>query len=108
MTPKTFAKYLVRDGGCLHCGERMAVAPHHRANRGMGGSKKRDVASNIIVLCSNLNGLMEADARFAALAVENGWKVSTHDDPASVPVFDRQTQQWFLLGNDYTRTIISR
>lgn len=106
MKPKQFAKYLLRDGGCLHCGERVAVSPQHRANRGMGGSKALDVPSNVVVLCSYLNGLLEADVRFAELAVKNGWKISKHSDPRTQPVYDRQTRHWYLLADDFTRAIV--
>ncbi len=104
MTPKQFAKYLERDKGCLHCGEQEAVAPNHRANRGMGGSKARDVPSNVVVLCSRLNGLIESDTQAAALARRYGWKLSSWQDPRLVPVYDTQSTTWFLLGDDFSRT----
>ena len=106
VTPREFGKYLKRDGGCLHCGEHIAVSPNHRANRGMGGRRARDVPSNVIVLCSVLNGLIEADARFAALALDNGWKLNSWDVPAEVPVYDRQTRAWYLLADDYSRIVV--
>ena len=43
MNKKRFQKYLDRDGGCVHCGDVETAVPHHRLNRGMGGSKERDV-----------------------------------------------------------------
>jgi hypothetical protein len=49
MTKKEFQKYLDRDGGCVHCGDTETAVPNHRANRGMGGSRERDVPSNVIV-----------------------------------------------------------
>lgn len=103
MTPKQFQKYLDRDGGCLHCGEREAVAPHHRSNRGMGGSRVRDVPSNIIVLCSYMNGLVESDAAMAALARDYGWKVSANADWRAVPVYDLQRGAWLLLNDGFER-----
>jgi hypothetical protein len=106
MTPKQFRRYLDRDGGCLHCGEQEAVAPHHRSNRGMGGSKARDVPSNIIVLCSYANGLLESDAALAAVAREYGWKVSTNQDWRATPVYDLQTSEWLLLTDGFERIVV--
>lgn len=105
MTPKQFQQYLDRDKGCLHCGERDAVSPQHRANRGMGGSKERDVPSNIIVLCSYMNNAIEANARLQTLARTYGWKLSTWDDPTEVPVYDTQTAKWYLLDNELGRKV---
>ena len=107
MTPKQFQQLLDRDGGgCVHCGEREAVAPQHRANRGMGGSKLRDVPSNWVVLCSRLNGLVESDAYAAQVAHSFGWKLSSWEDPKEVPVYDTQANAWFLLGDDFTRKVV--
>jgi len=107
MTPKQFAKFLERDGGCLHCGESEAVSPNHRANRGMGGSKVRDVPSNIIVLCSQLNGLIESNAFWADTAKDFGWKLETWQDPLTNPVFDTQKNQWFMLDDNFDRKVIN-
>lgn len=103
MTPKEFQKYLDRDGGCLHCGEREAVAPHHRANRGMGGSKVRDVPSNIMVLCSYMNGLIESSAIMAGHARMAGWKLFQGEQPSQTPVYDAMTGTWWLLDDNYGR-----
>lgn len=83
---KQFQKYLDRDGGCVHCGQTESVSPHHRLNRGMGGSKVRDVPSNIIVICSDLNNRMESDAGTAQRAILLGWKLKLGADPRAVPV----------------------
>lgn len=103
MKQKEFEKYLARDGGCYHCGEKERVAPHHRANRGMGGSKKRDVPSNIVVICSHANHLMEANADFAELAYSKGWKLRISSSPSDIPIYDAQTGCWFFLRDDFTR-----
>lgn len=108
LTPKQFARYLTRDGGCLHCGETEAVAPNHRANRGMGGSKTRDVPSNIIVLCSVYNGLIESNAAAAREAKFRGWKLESWQDPTTEPVFDTQKNEWVLLDNVWNRTIVEK
>lgn len=107
MTPKQFAKFLERDGGCLHCGESEAVSPNHRANRGMGGSKVRDVPSNVIVLCSEMNHLIEHSAHHAAAARSKGWKLWTWQDPLTTPVFDTQKNQWFMLDDNFDRKVIN-
>lgn len=108
MNPKQFQKYLDRDEYCLHCGETEAIAPHHRANRGMGGSKARDVPSNIIVICSKFNGSMEANHYDSATGRVNGWKLSAWHDPKSEPVFDAVKGEWFLLDDNFNRTQIRR
>lgn len=101
MNGKQFQKYLDRDGGCVHCGDTETAVPHHRANRGMGGSKLRDVPSNIVSMCALVNGLMEADAYTAELARTYGWKVSTNTDSASVPVWYPNLGRWFFLDDDF-------
>lgn len=106
MKPKDFARLVDRDGYCLHCGETEAIAPNHRANRGMGGSKLRDVPSNLVVLCSIFNGLIESDSRAASLANRYGWKLSSWDSPLEVPVYDARTGTWYLLGNDFSRKVV--
>lgn len=106
MTPKQFQKYLERDGGCLHCGETEAVSPNHRINRQMGGSKARDVPSNIIVLCSQMNNAIEADVEHMVTAKFYGWKLATWQDPLRTPVFDTQKNQWFVLDDKMGRKVI--
>lgn len=101
MRPKDFNRLLARDHYCLHCGAVDALSPNHRANRGMGGSKLRDTPSNLVVLCSLFNGLIESDAVAAALAQRFGWKLSSWDNPLEVPVFDSLKGEWRLLDDDY-------
>lgn len=71
----------------------------------MGGSKLLDRPANIIVLCAHMNGLIESDAGKAQLARTLGWKLERWQVPEDHPVRDLVTGQWFLLANDYTRTI---
>jgi len=108
MTPKQFQKYLDRDGGCIHCGETESVAPHHRLNRGMGGSKVRDVPSNIIVLCSAMNNLLESNADIAETGRENGWKLRSGQDPKTTPIWLPLQGLWALLGDGYDVTNLRR
>lgn len=103
MNQKQFQRYLKRDDGCVHCGELEAVAPHHRLNRGMGGSKSRDVPSNIIVICSWLNSAMESQAEIAELARQQGWKIRSGDVPRETPVW-HYSGSWRLYKDDFTYT----
>lgn len=97
MTPKQFQKFLDRDGSCWHCGTTEGLAPHHRVNRGMGGSKARDEASNVIVMCFKMNGLMESDPIVAQMAREWGWKLESWQKPAEVPVYNAYAGKWYLV-----------
>jgi hypothetical protein len=101
VTPKEFRRYVDRDGGCWHCGETESVAPHHRKNRGMGGSKKRDNPANIILVCSILNGLMESDSKWASTARQWGFKLDSWQDPLKVPVLRVTSGEWFRLTDSY-------
>lgn len=103
MTPKEFQKYLERDKRCLHCGATEGLAPNHRANRGMGGSKSRNRPSNIIVLCSLFNGLIESDAAAAQRAKDAGWKLESWQDPLKIPVLDLGSGIFYRLDDEYRR-----
>lgn len=103
MTPKQFQKFLDRDKYCLHCGRTDSLVPQHRANRGHGGSKSADVPSNIIVLCSLFNGLIESDAKAARLARQYGWKISRYEKSCETPVFDVVSGVWWLLLDDFSK-----
>jgi hypothetical protein len=106
MTPKTWAKFLRRDGGgCVHCGETERLSPQHRAGRGMGGSKLLDRVSNIIVLCSDLNSRIESDAEIADYARVNGWKISRQDDPEFMPVWYATEGRWYYLDDFFGREV---
>lgn len=107
MKKSDFQRLVARDSYCLHCGETEAVAPNHRANRGMGGSKAAEVPSNLVLICSVLNGLIESDHRWADLAYANGWKVSKWAEWRDIPVFDAITGTWYLLNDDFTRKVVS-
>lgn len=107
MRPAEFNKFLARDGRCYHCGTTGdTLIPQHRINRGSGGSKTRDVPSNIIVMCSEANGRMESEAAFARMARSYGWKLSSWQDPLECQVFDVVSGQWFLLDDDYNRVTL--
>lgn len=106
MTKKDWEKLLKRDSYCLHCGETEAVSPNHRANRGMGGSKERDVPSNIVLLCSAMNSAIESNSKSAEMALSYGWKVSKFENWRIKPVFDSMTGQWFILRDDWSRQLV--
>jgi len=108
MNKKEFDRLLDRDSYCLHCGEREAVAPNHRANRGMGGSKERDVPSNLMVLCSRFNGEIESNVHASVVARTYGWKLNTWADPKKEPIFDAISGVWYLLDDDYGRIVAER
>ena len=101
MKPKDFQKLLERDGSCLHCGETERLSPNHRINRGMGGSKKLDHPANFVLLCSEMNSLIESNWFHADLAKHYGWKLQRHQNPLEVPIFNSKTWQWELLDDNW-------
>ena len=105
LTQKQFRRYLDRDGCCWHCGEAEAVAPHHRINRGMGGSKQLHKPSNIIVICSQFNGAMESDTASALAASQFGWKLPSYATPETQPVYNMNDGCWYLLTNDFGKEL---
>ena len=106
MTPKQFARFMERDGGCVHCGDVVTAVPNHRQNRGMGGSRKRNHPANIVVLCSEINGLIESDPVWATRAREYGWKLRPWDDPLFVPVYEPMWGVWWRLDDEGGREIV--
>ena len=105
MNAKTWASYLRRDGGCAHCGAVDVAVPNHRINRGMGGSKLRNKPSNIVALCSEMNGLIESDAQQAARAKAYGWKLESWQQPEFEPVYYPLEGRWYYLDDFYERAI---
>jgi hypothetical protein len=106
MTKKEFEKYLQRDRGCWHCGlTDDTLIPQHRKNRQAGGKNKAaEQPSNIIVLCSQANGLLESNANFAELGRKLGWKLRSHESPTEVPIFGHGG--WWLLNDDFTKDLL--
>ena len=85
-----------RDKHCWHCGADSDLVPHHRANRGMGGSKSLDNLQNVILICSAYNGEMESNAATATLARDLGHKLSKFMSPTA-PLFDIYSSRWYFL-----------
>jgi hypothetical protein len=101
MDKKRFQKFIQRDEGiCCHCGtDDDTLVPQHRLGRGLGGSKERDVPSNIILICSLANGQLESNATFAQMGRDFGWKLRQGQDPKKVPVW--LADGWYLLDDEY-------
>lgn len=74
------------DWACAACGTNQGLTVHHRANRGLGGSKKMDMLSNLLTLCAHHNGLLESDPKFAEIGRHHGWKISKWESPEARPV----------------------
>lgn len=72
----------------------------------MGGSKALDRPANIVLLCSKLNFLIEADPVMADLARKHGWKLERWQSPELVPVKDLLTGKKWLLDNDWSRVTV--
>lgn len=105
VTPKEFKKLLARDRHCLHCGlDDDTLIPQHRINRQMGGAgtaSNRNKSSNLIVLCSAFNGLIEFDSKAADMARKYGWKLDSWQDPLFEPVWDSGQSTWLMLDDDF-------
>lgn len=103
MNKKMFQKFIDRDGACPHCGrDDDTLVPQHRAGRGMGGSRSLDRPSNIIVLCSEANGLLESNAAFAEFGRQVGWKLERHQVPEFTPVL--LADGLWLIDNNFNKT----
>lgn len=105
-TPQRVIRALTkRDGDeCAWHGDacdKDTLVPQHRMG-GMGGSKTKHRLSNVVWLCSSINGLIEADADLAQVARERGVKVPFWGDTVRIPVVyaDGRT---YRLTDDGTR-----
>jgi 5-methylcytosine-specific restriction endonuclease McrA len=87
---------LERDPHCYHCGQTEDLVPHHRKNKGMGGSKLLDTPDNLMMVCSKYNGDMESNPRVAQQARAWNHKLPVWES-TDWPVFDVAGGWWFLL-----------
>ena len=67
----------------------------------MGGSKKRDVPSNIISMCHDMNNRMESDPAAAEFARANGWKLSTSSDPKRERFWHAVRGEWLFIDDEF-------
>lgn len=95
-----------RDRHCWHCGETEDLVPHHRRNRGMGGSKLLDVYSNLMLVCAVYNGLMESDSKVAEKARGFGHKLRSWEGTEKA-VFDVSNGVWYELLDDGQKIPVS-
>lgn len=94
--PKKVVKLVFeRDSHCWHCGREDDLVPHHRINRGMGGSKLLDTPENLMLVCGFYNGLMESDIEVQAQARELGHKLAPWEQ-TNRPVYDVLGGWWVL------------
>lgn len=98
-----------RDRECVMTGTQgERLVPQHRQG-GMGGRKNKHQLVNLVWLDSILNGLLESDADWAAIATAWGVKVPVWvKDVSAVPVFYRYEHSWFVLEGDTRRMIHAR
>ena len=101
MNKSTLNKLRKRDSYCLHCGEdrHEMLVPHHRKNRGMGGSKSLDRIDNLLLICAYYNGAMESMSVVAEQARTYGHKLE-HWQEASWAVYDECEGEWYQLTLD--------
>ncbi len=101
MDKKSLRLLRKRDTYCWHCGiDDDTLVPHHRLNRGMGGSKALDNLANVILVCSRYNQQIEDFGFWAARAREHGHKLVMGQAPDVMPCFDSVSGVWFRLGLD--------
>ena len=88
-------------------GATTGLVPHHRRNRGMGGSTlpDRHALSGILSACRECNSALEDQACAAFYA--NGWKVRHGAaSPADIPVL-YPDGRWYLLNDSGTLTEVT-
>lgn len=81
-------------GGC----DPETLVPQHRQG-GMGGRKTKHRLSNVVWLCSRINGDIESNADLQREAVNRGIKISLHANPAREPML-HAVHGWVVLDDD--------
>ena len=101
MNKSTLNKLRKRDSYCLHCGEdrQEMLVPHHRKNRGMGGSKLLNTIDNLLLVCAEYNQAMESSPQIAENARMHGHKLE-HWQTALWPVYEECEGEWYELTLD--------
>lgn len=115
--PKVMAALNLRDRGfclmalpgCLGEGN----VPHHRANRGSGGSKVLDHPANLVLVCSLCNGTAEDAGSMLRLdLIERGLRVEkmatnaqTLERVKRTPVTCLEGESWFLIDENTRRHV---
>lgn len=87
--PQTRSIAHLRSGGlCERCGLEWAVQDHHRRARGMGGTRRAstNAPSALFHVCLKCHNQIESARR---RAIEKGWLVPQHKEPADIPVLYR-------------------
>lgn len=79
------------------------LVPHHRVNRGMGGRRSLNRLSNLVWLCSAVNGLIESDPEWADSARKRGIKLSGHAEPSDVLIVHAVHGSVWLLDDGTTQ-----
>jgi len=87
-----------RDDHCWHCGATDDyLVPHHRINRGSGGSKRRENdITNLMLICAYWNGIIEAQATQAMIARSYGHKLRSWQETTE-PAYDAVENKWYVL-----------
>lgn len=99
MSQREFAKFLKRDGSCAATGEVSdRLVPNHRINRSVGGTND---PTNIVVMDSIINGLLESDATWRRKAIKYGWKLESWQNPAEEPYFHFGLRRWVLPDSEH-------
>jgi hypothetical protein len=103
---KSLTLLRARDPHCWHCGTPDDLVPHHRKNRGLGGSKLLDGLDNLMLVCAFYNGEMESTSQVAIQARGYGHKLARWE-ATDKPVFDCPTFTWYMLGEDGARVVVN-
>lgn len=99
MDRKRFARFLERDRSCYATGvSGETLIPQHRCG-GMGGNR-RETPAAIITFDAVTNNLIETDSWWQKQAYRNGWKLHSHLDPTTTPVWHRR-RGWLMLDDEF-------